>query len=282
MKHRWLLAGVCCSLGVAHAGPIGYAQATGYFKKESRPTLYQPLNLLDAREATSWCTTGADPLNDQLTFGFKGSTRIDELRIYTGNGFDESTFHQFSRARKFVFRGPTGAQTFTVADQRGLQSVAVNPPLEGAQFTLEILDIFPAEDPDQPSCLTDVVFVSEGKPLNGSWLTSKLKYDKSQAPVLGTWFGGFEGAPDRFLSFYFDGTYRYAYEPIEGGTEKAKTLQGSYELSGTRMTLELPGKGKVSAQLHREVKELNGKKAVILRLEGGLPEDLKQPFREVL
>ena len=35
------------------AGSIGYAQATGYFKKESRPTLYQPLNLLDARDATA-------------------------------------------------------------------------------------------------------------------------------------------------------------------------------------------------------------------------------------
>ena len=35
------------SLDAAAAG-VGFAQATGYFKKDTRPTLYQPLNLLDA------------------------------------------------------------------------------------------------------------------------------------------------------------------------------------------------------------------------------------------
>ena len=39
--------------GEAEAAPVGYAQASGYFKKDSRPSLYQPLNLLDGREATS-------------------------------------------------------------------------------------------------------------------------------------------------------------------------------------------------------------------------------------
>ena len=37
---------------VALAAPVGYAQATGYYKQSSRPTLYQPLNLLDGRETT--------------------------------------------------------------------------------------------------------------------------------------------------------------------------------------------------------------------------------------
>src|SRR5687767_9791779 len=90
----------------AHAGAVGYAQATGYYKKDTRPTLYQPLNVLDSREGTAWCSTSGDYLVDALTFGFKGLTQIDEIRVYTGNGFDADTFQTFSRARKLRVIGP--------------------------------------------------------------------------------------------------------------------------------------------------------------------------------
>src|SRR5262249_45151494 len=150
-----------------------------------------------------------------LTFGFKDMAKIDEVRIYTGNGFDDRTFQDFSRAKKLVLKAPTGARTIMLADHRGLQAVAVNPPLAGAQFMLEIVEEFPAEDPEMPVCITDVIFYSDGKPLNGSWLTQRLKYDKGQAPLLGTWFAGPEGAPDRFLSFFFDGTYRLVFQPFD-------------------------------------------------------------------
>ncbi len=280
IRMRRLALALLALPATAAAGPIGYAQATGYFKKDTRPTLYQPLNLLDAREATAWCSPTADPLNEQLTFGFKGSTRIDEIRVYTGNGFDESTWQQFSRAKKLSIKGPTGAFAFTVADQRGLQAVAINPPLEGAQFSVEILDVYPAEDPDTPACVTDIVFYSEGKPLNGSWLTQKLKYDKNQAPLLGTWFAGYEGAPDRYLSFYFDGTYRYVFDPFDKSTQKEKVIAGSYDVSGTRITLEVPGKGKAVIRYVRE-KDKNGR-GHLLSLDGNVPEDLKQRFRDYL
>ncbi|MFZ5470687.1 MAG: NADase-type glycan-binding domain-containing protein [Myxococcota bacterium] len=266
---------------LALGGQIGYAQATGYYKKETRPTLYQPLNLLDGREITAWCSPTPDPLNDQLTFGFKGPTHIDEIRVYTGNGFDESTWKELSRAKKFSIKGPAGALSFTVADQRGLQAVAVNPPLAGSQFTVEVLDLYPAEDPDVPVCITDIVFFSEGKALNGNWLTPKLKYDKRQAPYLGTWFAGYEGAPDRYLSFYFDGTYRYVYDPFDKAANKPKVLSGSYDVSGSRLVLEVPGKGKVSARAHRD-KAKERERGHTLTLEGDLPEDLKQAFRDYL
>src|SRR5215471_20290733 len=96
---RLVLATLCSSISShAWATPIGYAQATGYYKKDTRPTLYQPLNLLDGREITCWCSTSSDPLAETLTFGFKDMAKIDEIRIYTGNGFDDRTFQEFSRA----------------------------------------------------------------------------------------------------------------------------------------------------------------------------------------
>ncbi len=274
-----LAAPMSAALG---APQIGYAQATGYYKKDSRPTLYQPLNLLDGREITCWCSTTADALAETLTFGFKGVAKIDEIRIYTGNGFDDRTFQEFARAKKFAIKAPSGAQTMSVADHRGLQAVALNPPLTGSQFTLEILDQYPAEDPEMPVCVTDVVFYSEGKPLNGSWLTQKLKYDRSQSVLLGTWFSGPEGAADRFLSFFFDGTYRLAFEPYDSSI-KGHSFSGAYDASGSRLALELPGKGKVMARVKREKKdESGGRSTRTLILEGDLPDDLKQVYRDHL
>lgn len=265
----------------AFAAPpaIGYAQATGYFKKDSRPTLYQPLNMLDGRESTAWCSPSGDPLSERLTFGFKGPVAIDEVRVYTGNGFDDSTFTSFGRAKKFSITGPSGGSNFSVADQRGLQAVALNPPIEGTQFTVEVLDVFPAEDIDQPVCVTDIVFYSEGKPLNGSWLTPKLKYDKATAPFLGTWFAGSDGAPDKFLSFYFDGTYRYVYEPYDRPKD-AKTLTGEYDVSGSRITLTIPSKGKVNLGFSKDKKGSGEDAFRTLRLDGDVPDDLKHAFRD--
>lgn len=272
------------SLGIATsaaaAPPIGYAQSTGYFKKDSRPTLYQPLNLLDGREATAWCSPTSDPIDERLTFGFKGSARIDEVRIYTGNGFDDSTFQEFARAKKLVIRAPTTTQTITLADQRGQQAVAMNPPLEGAQFTVEIQDYFPAEDPESPICITDIVFYADGKPLNGPWLTQKLKYDRAQAPLLGTWFAGSEGAPDKFLSFYFDGSYRFVYDPWDPSM-KDKAFDGDFDPVGAKLMLQVPGKKKTSVKLKRAKGKLeSGATAQTLELDGEVPAEMRVTFRD--
>lgn len=277
------LAVVALPVAAAFADPpqIGYASATGYLKQDSRPTLYQPLNLLDGREATAWCSTSADPLKDTLTFGFKGPVRIDEVRVYTGNGFDDATFKEFSRARKLLIKSPAGAQVVTVSDQRGQQAVQLKPALEGAQFTVEIQDLFPADDPEAPVCVTDLVFYQDGKPLNGSWLTHQLKYDRAQAGLLGTWFAGSEGAPDKFLSFYFDGTWRFVYEPW-GEPQNRKILEGDYDAAAARLALDAEGKGKkTQLKLHRETgRNPSGHAMHTLQLDGAAPEMLRATFRD--
>jgi hypothetical protein len=261
---------------------IGYAAATGYFKKDSRPTLYQPLNLLDGRDATAWCSPTSDPLGETISFGFKGAVKIEELKITTGNNFDEHTFQEFARAKKLQIKSGKKAQSFTVLDQRGAQTITFNPPLEGSRFILEVLDQYPAEDPDQPVCMTDVVFVAEGKPLNGPWLTTKLKYDKNLAPLMGSWYAGFDGTPDRFLSFFFDGTFRYSFEPFDATRTKEKAIDGSFEASLTALTIQIPGtKGKVQPKYLRDENKKGTKGGYTLTLDGEVPEDLKGTFRSV-
>jgi hypothetical protein len=261
--------------GVALAGGIGYAQATGYFKKDSRPTLYQPLNLLDGRDVTAWCSTSSDVLNDHLTFGFKSDVTIDEVKITTGNNFDEHTFAEFARAKKMTLKGPNGGQTFTVADQRGPQSVTFSPPIQGARFVIKILDEYAADDIDQPVCITDVVFMSEGKPLNGSWLTTKLKYDKHQQNVLGTWFAGYEGSPHKFLSFFFDGTFRYSFEPFDDKSGQPKSFEGRYEITSSKLTFDVNGK-KSAMRYNKDPGKRSG---YTLSFDGDVPADLQQTWR---
>lgn len=269
-----LAASLSASMALA-GGPIGYCQATGYYKQESRPTLYQPLNLLDGRDNTAWCSPTSDPLNELLTFGFNSPVRVDELKITTGNNFDENNWNQFARAHKFAIKSGKQTQTFTVEDIRGPQTITLKPPMVGSRFRVEVLDQFPAEDPDQPVCVTDFVFMSEGKPLNGPWLTTKLKYDKYEALVLGTWYAGYPGTPDRFLSFNFDGTWHYSYEPFDETRAQPKKVDGTYDISASRMTLEVAGKKK-AVKFTKDTTKSGG---FTLTLDGELPDDLKAAWR---
>lgn len=269
--------------GLAFAAPpaqIGYAQATGYYEQSSRPTLYQPLNVLDGRASTSWCSESADMYAASLTFGFKTATTIDEVRIYTGNGQDEKTFEEFGRPKKLVLRSATSTQILHLSDRRGLQAIALRPPISALELTLNIVDQFPAEDPEAPVCLTDVVFYSEGKPLNGPWLSSRLKYDDPRNRLLGTWFAGPEGAADTFLSFYFDGTYRFAYQPYDVEA-KALVVSGGYHVSAGQLWVEIPGKGWLHFKVREEARQsAPGNVQRSLLLEGDLPAGWPRSYRD--
>lgn len=262
----------------AFGAGVGFAQATGYFKKDTRPTLYQPLNLLDARDATAWCSTSSDPLNELLTFGFTAPVKIDEVRISTGNNFNESTWHEFARAHKLVFSAGKQKQTVSLEDKRGLQSITFDKPFTGTRLALEIHDQYPTEDPDQPVCITDIVFVSEGKPLNGSWLTSKLKYDKNVQALMGAWYAGYEGGPDRFLALHYDGTFRYSFEPYDTTRAQPKAFEGKWDVQGTRLVFDLGGK-KYSPKFSKDPAKKGA--GEVLGLDGDVQEDLKGPFRSV-
>lgn len=271
---RVFTALISLSAAAALAETVGYAQATNYFKKDSRPTLYQPLNLLDARDATAWCSPATDPLNEILSFGFNEPIKLEELRINSGNNFDEGTWNDFARARKLVIKSGKQSQKVTLEDLRGPQTVHLSPAMVGSRFTVEVLDLFPAEDPDAPLCLTDVVFLVDGKPINGPWLTTRLKYDKGAAAVMGTWYAGYPGTPDRFLSFNFDGSFRYSYEPFDTGRNQPKSLTGSYDASTGRIVFGTGGK-RYGVKLSKDA----AKKGFTLTFEGDLPEDLKGPWR---
>jgi hypothetical protein len=276
MRHI-LLASMLGLATAASAGGVGYAKATGYFKKDSRPTLYQPLNLLDGKETTVWCSPSADPLNEVLTFGFTTPTRIDEVRITTGNNFSEATWKEFARAQKLAFIMGKQTQIFTLDDERGPQLRVFDKPITTTRLSLEVRDQYASDDPDQPVCISDIVFISEGKPLNGAWMAPKLKYDKNLEALMGTWFAGYEGGPDRFLAFHFDGTFRYSFEPFDTTKNAPKVIEGRYDVQGGKLVLEVGGK-KFAPKYTIDPSKKAG---LTLGLDGDLPPDIKGPFRSV-
>jgi hypothetical protein len=279
MRSLPVLASLLLAASAPHAlaapPSVGYAQAADYLDKDAHPQRYHPLNLLDGRDATVWCSAGGESPG-LFTIGFKGVATVDEVRVYTGNGAEREAFKLYARAKKITLQGKDSARNFTVEDKRGLQTVPLNPAVSGAWFTLEVKSTYPGSEPSAPVCLTDIVLYSEGKPLNGHKLAPVLKYEARTAPLLGTWFAGHERAPDRFLSFHVDGTYRFVHEPLDG--QEPTTLTGTYTVSSSRMTLELPKKGKVALRYTRE--EADGPAGGhTLTLEGELPEEWKEPFR---
>ncbi|MCE9668209.1 discoidin domain-containing protein [Myxococcus stipitatus] len=260
----------------ASNSPPGYAQAADYLERDSRPERYAPSNLLDGRDTTAWCAAGDTPA--PVTIGFKDVVTVDEVRIYTGDGTDKAAYKAHARARKLTLTGLDTARSFKVEDKRGLQSVPLNPPLSGNRFTLEVVERFPGADDQAPVCVTDLVFYSGGKALNGTWLAQRMKYDARLAPMLGTWFGGLEGAPDRFLSIFTDGTFRFAHEPLEGA--EPTTVTGSYTLSGTRLTLDVPKQGKATVRWVRASEEEGARTGGTLELEGAPAESWGRVFRD--
>lgn len=269
-----LLVAAAPSAFAAPLPSVGYAQAGDYLDKDSHPERYNPLNVLDGRDNTVWCAPEGEGFRG-MTIGFKGVATVDEVRVFTGNNSDRESFKAYPRAKKITLQGKDTARSFTLEDKKGQQTIPLNPPVSGPWITLEVKDVFPGSESGNPVCLTDVIFYSEGKALNGTKLAPNLKYDSRTAQVLGTWFGGLEGAPDRFLSFYVDGTFRFVHEPL-GGEPSVTT--GAYTASSSRLSLELPKKGKVSVKFARQ--EADGSSgAYTLALEGDLPEEWKEPFR---
>ncbi|RKH44865.1 discoidin domain-containing protein [Corallococcus sicarius] len=262
-------------LAAAPAAP-GYAQAEAYVDKDSRPERHAPLNLLDGRDTTAWCAEGEKPTN--IIIGFKDPVTLDEVRVYTGDGTSRDAFKAKGRVRKFTLTSVEASRSVTVQDKRGLQAVPLSQPLFGARFVLEVADRFPGTQEDAPVCLTDLILYSGGKPLNAPSLATRYKYDAKVAPLLGTWFGGHEGAPERFLSFFVDGTWRFSLEPLET-REPTTVVTGTYTVSGQRVTLDIPKKGRVPATFERSPASDGPKASASLTLNGALPAEWGSDFR---
>ena len=258
---------------------LGYVTATDWYEHASTPTHFQPLQLVDGNLKTAWCSSSSDAQADALGFGFAAVAVVDEVRVGTGNQADTASFHASARPRKFVLRTDGRASTFSVADTEGIQTVKLDQPLQGQVFTLEVLDVEPAEDPAAPACVSEIQLVSHGKPIPHP-KSKLLKWDAQRQQLLGTWYAGDEGNPDRSLSFYLDGTWQLR-TVVYGEPTRPKTLNGTWgqEKKGMWMKAPSSGKGKVTPELETRA-DARGKPHTTLALKGSVPAALRGPFRD--
>jgi hypothetical protein len=258
---------------------IGYVQATGWAERSSTPARFQPLNLVDGNLKTGWCSSGGDAQADTLTIGFPSPVVIDEVRVATGNQADASTFHGYARAKKFVLRTEGRASTFAVADTEGVQTVKLEGPLQGTTFALEVLDVEPGEDPASPACVSELQFVSHGRPLPAP-PKKLLHWNADRAGLLGTWYAGDEGAPDRSLSFFVDGTWVYRVVP-PGEPSRQRTVTGQWGMDQRGLWMKAPGSARGHVQTTRELQaDAHGKAHPTLKLTGGVSSELRVTFRD--
>jgi len=258
---------------------LGYVQATDWYEHASNPAHFQPLQLVDGNLKTAWCSASSDAQASALSFGFATMVAVDEVRVGTGNQSDTTAFHGSARPKKLVLRTDGRASTFAVADTEGVQTVKLDQPLQGQVFSLEVLDVEPAEDPAAPACLSEVQLVSHGKPVPHP-KKALLKWDPQRQRLLGTWYAGDEGNPDRALSFFLDGTWQLRTVVYDEPT-RPKTVNGTWgpEKKGLWMKAPTSGKGRVTPELETKA-DARGKPRVTLTLKGSVPAALRVPFRD--
>ncbi len=258
---------------------LGYLQATDWYEHASNPAHFHPLQLVDGNLRTAWCSSSGDAQADALGFGVPSMVVVDEVRIATGNQADTAAFHASARPRKFVLRTDGRASTFSVADTEGVQTVKLDAPLQGSAFTLEVLDVEPAEDPAAPACISEVQLVSHGKPVPNP-KKSLLRWSPERARLLGIWYSGDEGNPDQSLSFFLDGTWQHRTVVYDEPT-RPKTLTGKWGLDRKGLWMKAPGSGKGRVTPEMEIKaDARGKGRTTLTLKGGVPAALRVPFRD--
>jgi hypothetical protein len=256
---------------------LGYVQATDWYEHASNPAHFQPLQLVDGNLKTAWCSSSGDAQADALGFGVAAMLVVDEVRIATGNQADTTAFHASARPRKFVLRTDGRASTFSVADTEGVQTVKLDAPLQGQVFTLEVLDVEPAEDPAARPASRRCSWSPTANPCRTQEVAAPLEPERAR--LLGVWYSGDEATPTR-ASLLLDGTWQHRTAVYDAPT-RPKTMNGTWGLEKKALWMKAPGSGKGRVTPALETKaDAHGKGRTTLTLKGGVPAALRVPFRD--
>jgi hypothetical protein len=102
---------------------------------------------------------------------------------------------------------------------------------------------------------------------------------EERAALLGTWYAGDDGAPDRSLSFFVDGTWM-SRTVVYGEPTRPKVVTGQWGFDKKSLWMKA-GSTKGPVKPIQETKaDARGKPRTTLQLSGGLPADLKVTFRD--
>ncbi len=124
------------------AGATGNIQASSSLDPVES---YNPDFLFDSRSDFGWSdgNTESSGQGENLSFHFDQSRRIEKIKIWNGYHRSQTHFDQNERVAGFSF-GPEGedGSEYQLSDTMVPQVITLETPLEGQNFSLNILDVY--------------------------------------------------------------------------------------------------------------------------------------------
>lgn len=227
----WILAMIAVAPPASAADSLIYVRASSQYGRDSEPSRYHPLNLLDDDPETVWCEGDAELGEGQtITFYFRARQKID--RIVIGPTAKSGRIIEAVR----ITDGTNSVRVElgdTYVEQR------LNSPLDGQTYVVTIERVLGpnkgAPLPPDAACLADMLLYHGGRLFGGRTPAGKLRFDATRDIVLGRWNGPPFGAPESILTFGLDGSWDWVYRPLLGG--KGDTWRGEYRFRDNRLLM---------------------------------------------
>jgi hypothetical protein len=209
---------------------VMYARSNGDWKEESDPGRYGALNVLDDDKSTAWCTYGTGK-GAEIQVVFSEAVQIDRIKVLTGNQSSKKTFSDFNRVRQMEIVEGDMMHTVSLDDKFGTQILKFDPKLSSNRFTFKLKAGYRGKS-KRHACLSDIVFYSAGRQLNGRYLKPHIRKRVKSMEFIDTWISGPEFARDRELIFGINGVFRFVYVPNDP-QEQTQRRAGAWRVKGS-------------------------------------------------
>jgi len=213
--------------GTAGAAEVFYARSNGSLESGEKPGRYGALNILDDNHGTVWCSAGTGE-GARIEIVFSEKVDIDRMVVFTGNQASKKSYADFSRVREMQLRESDMTHSVQLADKLGPQPLDFDPPISTRRLVIEMLAGFRGKD-KRHICISDIVFYSGKRALNGKKLRPFIKKSNTFFDFLDTWVSGPEYGKNRELVLGVRKTYTFAYVPSDP-MEQAVMLNGAFRI----------------------------------------------------
>ncbi len=130
--------------GPARAAEVKIVEATASSTlPETGGVTYTPDHLHDRKQSSVWCEgdTHGSGLGTTIELALDGTHRIREIRIWNGNWYSWDFWNRHNRVKDLEVSIGDFKQTFTLADEKKIETIRLPKPVEGDRIVLKIKGI---------------------------------------------------------------------------------------------------------------------------------------------
>lgn len=192
-------------------------------------------NAFDGREGTAWCSAG-DGVGETLTVGFIGKQKVSEIGVIVGALSKGQLDKGRARLRQLTVSDGRTKLTLSFRDTPDLQFVKFKPQLDSEKMTFQVADVFHGAERGAPICISEIRLKRGSSEITGVSVGQRVRsLTTPKQRLLHLWVDQ-PGAPERYLVFSMDGTFRWVYAPILEG--KGTRIFGEWYVNGSQLTLK--------------------------------------------